>query len=227
MQIALFEGVSGVGKTSLLSHIKKKINLHNNSKFTQLFYSEHMTERIFEPAFHGGLLRSDQVKYHLISIIAHLEGMSIAYAQSPFSDSSKPVCQAFIERFGISHCLKQYLTEEDLNTVFQKFPRLHNTVTLFHLQLTKEKISHNIQTSLVYRNQEWANYVQSQGGVELIADELWSEQRQATSLIEKIRPYVCVVSLDVSTLNYESLAEVVLEKMSKNCSRENSMASSE
>ena len=213
MQIALFEGVSGAGKTTLLQHIKKKIIEQNHSKFTQLFFSEHMTERVFEPAFHDGVLHSDHVKAHLMGIISHLEDLSKAYTLSPFARSPKPVCQAFIERFGISHCLKQYLTEDDLNTVFQKFSCLHSPVILFHLQLKEEQIFNNIQRSLTHRDQAWADYVETQGGVERIADKLWAEQKQATSLIETLSPYIYVKYLDMSSSDYASLAEHILKEM--------------
>ena len=64
---------------------------------------------------------------------------------------------------------------------------LHNAVTLFHLQLTKEHISHNIQTSLTHRNQAWADYVQSQGGVDSIAElSVFSRGRARENECEKM-----------------------------------------
>lgn len=213
MQIALFEGISGVGKTTLLRHIKAKIAASATSKFTHLFYSEHMTERVFEPAFHSGTLNSVDVAAHMTQLIEHLKGLETAMGSSPFATSSKPICQAFIERFGISHCLKTYMTLEDMQQVFAELSTFTTPATLFHLTLPEDHIQHNIAQSLTHRNQAWTDYVESQGGVDTVVQKLVAEQKQATNLINSVQNHTKVVTLDMYSPDYDALADTVLATM--------------
>ena len=214
MQIALFEGISGAGKTTLIRHIRQRLSHDPYSKFTHLFFSEHMTIRVFESAHRNKSLLPQDVSSYLGGLVEMLNTLGTAHAQSPFNGSTNPVCQVFIERFGISHYLGQYFAVTDMLPLFEKMSRLPATVVLFHLTLPKQKIIENLEMSLSHRNAAWASYLAEQGGLEAFAHKLELEQTQAQAALDLVSPYIKVIPLDMSCPDYEKTTDIIISALS-------------
>ncbi|MFV0627493.1 MAG: hypothetical protein ACK5N8_09150 [Alphaproteobacteria bacterium] len=210
MNVNIIEGISTTGKTQLINKIKE-INAHSDeSKFSQFYFSEHLTERIFE---------NSQNKInpceHLYKILDFLHYLQETYKASNFYIRNKTIYSVYMERFAISNYVNGYIDKNELQNIFESMQENKLIKTnLILLKLSKENIIKSLKSSLKYRNDEWNKFITSNNGIEQFADKLFKQQE----IYEKIAIefsecyHLEIIEPDKYNFDYVQIAKHLLKK---------------
>lgn len=216
MKGIILEGVSAIGKSTILKGLQEKINdAHPNS--TKFYISEHYTQRMLEHILERDELEAEHVRQHLNLIIKNLSLYQRMLDDSKFAERPSGA-QAYvtIERFLFTYlmmdddAMKTRYSKRVANRQFKAMQDLH--LNQYLLVASRSKIRANIEDTLSRRNDAWAAYVETKGGVDAIADTSFNWQGKMVALAEKYQKYLPTIIIQVDDKSYEEIIDEIFEK---------------
>lgn len=100
----IIDGISNTGRTTLLKEIKNRI-YSDSYKYSQIFISEHLTERFFE----GKANSIDLVGKHIVKILNAIKCFNDINSETKFV--SKNILSVCIERLFLAFYANNLLSE--------------------------------------------------------------------------------------------------------------------
>lgn len=218
----LIEGVSGIGKTSILKRIRQLL-AEERSGSTTLFFSEHYTERVLEDQRALGTLTYDAVLEYIENRL-----MPILEGACQLQDQSK-----FVGRAGngmIHIILERWLGSMFSNLLADGIPLPKNLDSLKDrgeknirkiidlgiqpviLTLPSQSIETVIRSTMLYRNEAWSTYInkiEQQYGVEYYFSNWQKFLIEQYTALEGV--YHIKVESPVTLAHYDDLAREIYD----------------
>ena len=157
MSLIIVDGVSASGKSIALKNIQKNL-INNTPNFSKLIITEHLTERFFEDK----LISKKKVLKHVDTILKNISNFTKIRLNSRFKDKSD-VLTIYVERLILtfySRGLIDSLSIDTLSPLLQELESKH-----YLLVIPNDSFRDRIESTLIYRNKFWKDYVSSLGGV--------------------------------------------------------------
>lgn len=214
MRGIILEGISASGKSSILTLIQQRI-LQEYPSSTKLFISEHYTQRMLEHKLESQSLASDDVKDHVDKIISNLSTYQDMLDQSKFAGRLSGA-DAFvtIERFLLTFLATQGVItadypEESAKKQLSQLSELN--IRQYLLVLSENTLRDHIARTLTHRNDQWAHYVESKGGIDKLTSESLEWQNNFLSQAKRFNDIIRTETVEVEGWNYEEIANRIFE----------------
>lgn len=215
MKGIILEGVSASGKSTVLKLLQKKI-LDEKPNSTKLFISEHYTQRMLEHKLEAGELDFKTVQNHVDKVINNIKTYQKMLDESKFA-SNPSGAEAFItlERFLLTFIATHHNTLDNIystKVAHKQFQNLKSmSITQYVLVLSKDRLKENLERTLTHRNEFWASYVESKGGVDGMAQTSFEWQERILSLTKELQNSIVTKVLEVGDWNYQGIAKEIYD----------------
>ena len=214
MRGIILEGISASGKSSILTLIQQRI-LQEYPASTKLFISEHYTQRMLEHKLETQNLTSDHIEDHVDKIISNLGMYQDMLNQSKFAGRlSGADVFVTIERLLLTFLATQGAITADYSEVSAKkqLGQLSELNIRQHLLVLSENtLRDHIARTLTHRNDQWAQYVESKGGIDKLTSESLEWQDNFLSQAKRYKDVIKTEIVKVEGWNYEEIANRVFE----------------
>lgn len=215
MKGVIIEGVSAIGKSTILSGLQDKISqTYPNS--TKLFISEHYTQRMLEHIAEKGELQPSDIRNHVDAIIKNISTYQQMLDHSKFA--ARPSgAQAFatVERFLFTYLMsddqpkKQKYSKISASRQLKKMKELNFAQYL--IVASPDKLKRNLADTLDRRNEAWAQYVKEKGGIDKIAETSLEWQNKLTQLAKKYEREFPTKVITIDNKTYDQVVNEIFE----------------
>ena len=206
MKLVCVDGVSAVGKSTVLAEVRKQLGSVPH-QHTTIFLTEHIVERIFE----DDAFPADQIQEHLLMYLDLIDQMEAPLRTSKFADRMHRVDLWVIwERSWMTHVINQGHAKEEYTGLIDRLSELNAEQVI--LTIPEHEFEPRLVTTLDYRNDYWREYWNSLGATDteridyfrkwqqqILDLGTWSEQKVDTRVIE------------VPTGSYAQVAEQIVQ----------------
>ncbi len=191
--ITIIDGISNVGKTTFLKNIKNNI-IKENYKFSQIFISEHLTERFFE----NKQINDIAVEKHILNILNGIKNFNNIYKNSPFAE--KDIFSVYIERLFLTFYSRGFLKEDFFIRNIELISNLDICNILLYID--KKNLKIRLENTIKERNDSWKKYIDDLGGIDVFADILLEQQDKMIKFNNDIlRKYVKTEVFSIDDIN--------------------------
>lgn len=215
MKGIVIEGVSAIGKSTILQGIQQKVNeAYPNS--TKLYISEHYTQRMLEHLLEKNELESVTIRKHVDRVIKNVKMYQDMLDQSKFS-AHPSGAQAFVtvERFLFTYLM---MSDNALRTPYSRRTAARQFKAMMDLNFTQyllvaspSKLKDNISKTLTHRNDAWASYVASKGGVDTITETSLNWQKNMVELSNQYKKYLPTRIIEVDNKTYQEIIDEIFD----------------
>lgn len=214
MRGIILDGVSASGKSSILNLVQQRIVKEYPSS-TKLFISEHYTQRMLEHKLEAKALSVDHVEQHIDKIISNLNQYQEMLDKSKFANNPSGA-EAFvtIERFLLTFLATQGagLSDYSKHKVQKQLEKLGDlNISQYLLILSESSLKEHIARTLTHRNDKWAEYVNSKGGVDGLVKYSLEWQESFVSLADTFKDVITTKTIEINDWNYEKIADKLFE----------------
>jgi hypothetical protein len=214
MRGIILDGVSASGKSSILALVQQRIVKEYPSS-TKLFISEHYTQRMLEHELEAKTLSADHVEQHVDEIIDNLDRYQDMLNKSKFANNPSGA-EAFvtIERFLLTFLATQEIDLSDYSEykAQQQLKKLGDlNITQYLLVLSESNLKEHIARTLTHRNDKWAEYINSRGGVNGLVKHSLEWQEYFISLADTFKDVITTEIIEINDWNYEKIANKLFE----------------
>ena len=191
--ITIIDGISNVSKTTFLKKIKGNI-IKEKYKFSQIFISEHLTERFFENKQINDVI----IEKHILNILKGIKSFNDVYKSSPFVE--KDIFSVYIERLFLTFYSKGLLKEDFLIRNIELISNLDICNIL--LCINKKNLKVRLENTIKERNDNWKKYIDDLGGIDVFEDILLKQQGKMIKFNDEVlRKYVKTEVFNTDNIN--------------------------
>lgn len=191
--ITIIDGISNVGKTTFLKKIKDNI-IKEKYKFSQIFISEHLTERFFE----NKQINDVAVEKHILNILKGIENFNDVYKSSPFVE--KDIFSVYIERLFLTFYSRGFLKEDFFIRNIELISSLDICNILLYID--KENLKTRLENTIKERNDNWKKYINDLGGINVFTDMLLEQQDKMIRFNDDVlKKYVKTEVFNINNIN--------------------------
>ena len=216
MRGLILDGVTAVGKTSVLKHLHDLID-QRHSGTTRLYISEHYTQRVLEDRMERQNLSPTQLAGHASGIIKQLEYFHRQLAVSKFiqnptgADAYVTVERFLLTYFTADRALLDGYTLRRASSHFRRLARCN--IAQIVLVLSDDQLEQNIRSTLVHRNEVWLHYIDRLGGIEAAISSLQASQKRLRELSNMFKRVIPTTELSVDNRSYTQVAQEIYDRI--------------
>lgn len=215
MKGIIIDGVAAAGKTTVLQLLQAKL-VSDNPGSTKLFISEHYTQRMLEHKLHSDTLNTDEVIRHIATLCETLYPFQIMLNNSKFAQNpSGAEVFVTIERFILTYLATQpnQFDDSQIEELRKIFKRLSNhSIRQYILVLSPQKIKENVSKTLIHRNEKWAEFIESKGGLEKAVEDYEAWQNELIRFSKVFSRDISTEYIQVDEKSYDEIAEYIYAK---------------
>lgn len=217
MKGVIIDGVVASGKSSIIKYLQEELvkTYPQRSKF---FLSEHYTERILEGLKENGSLTAKKTKQHIQDILETLQRYNEMLENSKFTGNPKNAeLILVIERFILTHLtsLKDRrgysLKEAQQQFLLAKKFNIRQIV----LVIPEKDLKERIMSTICYRNDNWRNYLDSNGNETQIVRNYCQWQNRLKEYASKFKGFIETTIIETKHTDYKQYAREIFEKYLK------------
>ncbi len=191
--ITIIDGISNVGKTTFLKKIKDNI-IKEKYKFSQIFISEHLTERFFENKQINDVI----FEKHILNILNGIKNFNNIYKNSPFTE--KDIFSVYIERLFLTFYSREFLKEDFFIRNVELISNLDICNILLYID--KKNLKIRLENTIKERNNSWKKYINDLGSIDIFTDMLLKQQDKMIKFNDEVlRKYVKTEVFNTDNVN--------------------------